>query len=84
MKEKIKLGFTGFLQVYFVAISTYFIANRVYLGVLFVSFAISFIWSFNVKKVAFGTMQDRLIYAVSAAFGSVVGLCTSELILRLI
>ena len=84
MKEKIKLGFTGFLQVYFVAISTYFIANKLYLGVLIVAFAISFIWSFNIKKVAFGTMQDRIIYSIAAAFGSVAGLFTSELILRLL
>lgn len=84
MKEKLKLATTGFLQVYFVAISTYFIAKELYLGVLLVSFAISYIWSFNIKKVAFGTNQDRIIYATAAAIGSIAGLFTSKLIIEVL
>ena len=68
---------TGFLQVFFVAINTYFIANRMILGTLFAGFAISLIWSFNVKKVAFGSNADRLIYASGAAIGSLCGLLVS-------
>jgi membrane associated rhomboid family serine protease len=43
---------------------------------------ISFIWSWNVKKVAFGTLSDRIVYASGAAFGSIVGLLVSTLILK--
>jgi hypothetical protein len=43
---------------------------------------ISFIWSWNVKKVAFGTLTDRIVYALGAAFGSAVGLLVSTLILK--
>ncbi len=69
-----KLFLTGFLQVFFVAINTWFITQRNYYGVLIVSFLISFIWSFNVKKVAFGKMKDRIIYSVGAAIGGITGL----------
>ena len=71
---------TGFIQVYFVAVNTYFIANEMYLGVLIASFMISLIWSFNVKKVAFGSTTDRVVYAFGATCGSLVGLWSSSFI----
>lgn len=71
------LFITGFLQVFFVAINTYFIANKMLFGTAMAGFTISFIWSFNVKKVAFGTAKDRIIYALGAGFGSLIGLCVS-------
>jgi hypothetical protein len=43
---------------------------------------ISFIWSWNVKKVAFGTLSDRITYSLGAAFGSFIGLYVSTLILK--
>jgi hypothetical protein len=69
-----KLFLTAFAQVFFVSINTYFLANEMYLGVLLAAFMISLIWSFNVKKMAFGKNTDRLVYATGAAFGSVAGL----------
>jgi hypothetical protein len=72
-----KLFVTGFSQVFFVAINTYFISKAIYAGVLICSFLISFIWSWNVKKVAFGTMQDRLLYSFGAGVGALVGLVLS-------
>lgn len=71
---------TGFIQVYFVAVNTYFIANEMYLGVLIAAFMISLIWSFNVKKVAFGSTYDRVVYALGATLGSLVGLWSSSFI----
>jgi hypothetical protein len=73
-KENTSLFLTGFLQVYFVAINTYFIANKLYIGVIMAAFMISFIWSFNVKKIAFGTNKDRIIYSIGASIGSIAGL----------
>lgn len=69
-----QLFLTGFLQVFFVAINTYFITKQNYIGVLIVSFLISFIWSFNVKKVAFGSLKDRVIYSLGASIGGFSGL----------
>jgi hypothetical protein len=72
-----KLFITGFLQVFFVAINTYFIANKMLFGTAVAGFIISIIWSLNVKKVAFGTTKDRVIYAFGAGTGSLVGLFIS-------
>ena len=60
---KLRLPLTGFVQVYFVSVNTYFLAHEMYAGVLIAAFIISLVWSFNVKKVAFGTWPDRLMYA---------------------
>jgi hypothetical protein len=78
--SRFSLFSTGFIQVYFVAVNTYFIANEMYLGVLIAAFMISLIWSFNVKKVAFGSTTDRVVYAFGAACGSFVGLWSSSFI----
>ncbi|MEP7198033.1 MAG: hypothetical protein ABI851_16055 [Saprospiraceae bacterium] len=72
-----KLFLTGFTQVFFVAVNTFFISKAVYGGVLICGFLISFIWSWNVKKIAFGTMADRLWYAFGAGSGSLFGLIVS-------
>ena len=71
------LFITGFLQVFFVAINTYFISTKNLYGTFVAGLIISLIWSFNVKKVAFGTMKDRITYALGAGFGSFIGLCVS-------
>jgi hypothetical protein len=70
---------TGFVQVYFVSVNTYFLAKEMYLGVLFAAFMISFIWSFNVKKVAFGSTKDRIVYAIGATLGSLAGLWSASI-----
>ena len=80
-KQKIKvfmqLAGSGFLQVFFVIINTYFVSTKNYIGVLVVGFIISLIWSFNVKRVAFGNTSDRLSYAFGASIGSLSGLIIS-------
>lgn len=81
MKNSLQLFLTGFVQVFFVAINTYFLSKGLYIGVLFASFAVSMVWSFNIKKLAFGSKTDRVIYALGATLGSVMGLFTSTLII---
>lgn len=76
-----KLFLTGFLQVFFVACNTYFISKSFYIGVFICGLIISLIWSWNVKKIVFGTFNDRIFYAFGAAFGSLLGLIISKLIL---
>ena len=80
MKTKSVLFITGFIQVYFVSVNTYFLAKEMYIGVLIAAFMISLIWSFNVKKVAFGSVMDRVTYASGATLGSLAGLYCSSLI----
>lgn len=76
-----KLFIIGFLQVFFVVVNTYFIGKGFCVGVLVCGFLISFIWSFNVKKVAFGTINDRIIYSLGACVGSGSGLLLSKIII---
>ena len=74
-----KLFITGFLQVYFVAINTVFLAKGYIGGVLIAAFLISFVWSFNVKRIAFGNTKDKIIYSTGAAIGSALGLLTTKI-----
>jgi len=87
MKERFKLFSTGFVQVILVCLNTYQIANYIVtkslstlIGILFVGFLISLIWTLNVKKVAFGSWVDRVTYASGASLGSVVGVLIGEII----
>jgi len=79
-----KLLFTGFLQVFFVAINTTFISRSFYSGVFICGVIISLIWSWNVKKVVFGNLSDRIYYSLGAGIGSLTGLIVSENILKYI
>jgi len=83
-RERFKIAFTGFAQVFFVSVNTYFLANSFYLGVLMAAFLISLIWSYNIKKIAFGSLPDRLFYSAGAALGSVSGLYLSKNILDIL
>jgi len=84
MKQKTTLFITGAIQVYFVAINTYFLSREFYLGVTFAAFMISMIWSHNIKKIAFGTLTDRVLYSLGATVGSLAGLATSKALTNLI
>lgn len=77
MNQDLKLFATGFMQVFFVAINTYFISTKNLYGTVVAGFVISLIWSFNVKKIAFGDTSDRVLYAFGASFGSLCGLAVS-------
>lgn len=76
-----KLFITGFFQVFFVAVNTYFIANSFFFGVFICGVIISLIWSWNVKRIVFGTFRERIIYSLGAGFGSLLGLIVSKMIL---
>ena len=71
--DRLKLAGTGFLQVIFVAANTVFIAHYELAANFVTAFLISLIWTWNVKKVAFGDNGDRWAYATGAAFGSLAG-----------
>lgn len=78
-----KLFITGFLQVLFVTINTFFISRQNYTGTVIVGFGISMMWSYNVTKIAFGGLKERLIYSSGAAFGSLLGIYISSLIYKI-
>ena len=76
-----KLYFTAFLQVLFVSINTVLLAKGYYAGVFFAAFTISFLWCFNISRVALGSLRQKLVYSFGAACGSVCGLYFTSLIL---
>lgn len=75
---------TGFIQVFFVSLNFCFLVNRVYFGVLIASFMISFIWSFNVKRIVFGSNIDRVLYSLGASIGSISGILSESFLNSLI
>lgn len=84
MKDKLKLSFSGFLQVFLVALNTYFISNGLLLGIFVLSFLIAMSWSYNVKRVVFGNKIDVLLYAAGSSMGGVAGYIVGSLIHQLI
>lgn len=72
--NKLKLSATGFLQVVLVAFNTYMIATGNWIAVPVISFLISFVWSWNIRKIAFGDFWDRVVYSLGAALGGLSGL----------
>ena len=82
MKKHLSIFLTGFIQVFLVAVNTYFLTKAAIWGVFPTAFLISFVWSFNVKKLALGNMTDRIIYSAGAASGSASGLLLSLQIIK--
>ena len=78
--NRIALFATGFSQVFLVVLNTRFIAKEFLLGIIVCGFLISFIWSHNVKRVAFGSELDRVVYASGAMVGSVIAFYFGKLI----
>jgi hypothetical protein len=80
MNERLVLFTTGFVQVALVGVNTWQIAHEKWFGCAVVGFLISYVWSWNVKKIAFGGHTDRVIYALGAAFGVLAGLGVASLL----
>ena len=81
MKTRIYLFLTALLQVMLVSLNIVFITYHQLLAMTITGFAISIIWTFNVKKVAFGSLTDRIIYASGAAAGTLIGYYISNSII---
>jgi hypothetical protein len=75
---KIKHFLLAYTQVLFVSLNTIFLAKNNPSMVFICAFLISYIWTHNVKKIAFGNEWDKLIYALGAALGSLSGLIISN------
>ena len=64
------------------AINTVFLTKGVIAGIAITSFGISWIWTHNVRKTAFGSETDRYAYAFGAAAGSLFGYFLTTIILE--
>jgi hypothetical protein len=75
---KLKHFLLAYTQILFVSLNTIFLARNNPSMVFICAFLISYIWTHNVKKIAFGNEWDKLIYALGAALGSLSGLIISR------
>ena len=80
INNRIKLFLMAFAQVFMVVANTYFIANNGVGGIIIAGFFINYIWTHNVRKVAFGNEWDRLIYTSGAVLGSISGYFTAKVV----
>jgi len=76
----LSLFLTAYIQVLLVAVNTWQISHQKYVGAVIVGFLISLAWSFNVRRVAFATWKERVVYSAGAALGTISGLFASHLI----
>jgi uncharacterized membrane protein len=79
-----ELFLTGFFQVFFVSVSTYMISHHIYIGAFIASFAISYLWTHNVRKIVASTIHERISYSMGAATGSISGLAFSQLLISVL
>lgn len=79
-----KLFLTAYLQVFFVSANVYFISNKIWIGVAICGFAISYLWTLNVKKIAISRHIDKIVYSFGATLGGLSGVFLSDLIKSLI
>lgn len=72
-RTDLSLFFSALLQVSLVAMNVTFISKGYVLLMLITGGGISFFWTFNIKRVAFGGLKDRLIYTTGAIAGTGLG-----------
>jgi hypothetical protein len=75
----IKTFLYAYTQVMLIVINTWQIAHQKFFGAVVVGFLISLVWTFNVKRVAFGEWRTRLVYCSGAALGTCSGLFLTTL-----
>jgi len=81
--KKLQLFTTAFFQVFFVSTNVWCIANRNYIAAFISSFAISYLWTINVRKIVISAVSGRIIYASGAATGCVSGILMGQLLSKL-
>jgi hypothetical protein len=75
-----RLFFQSFLQIGLVSISTILITKHLYFGIFIVGSLISFLWTFNVSRIAVSTIKQKIIYSLGAGTGAVCGVLITQLL----
>ena len=81
MNRHVALFLTSFLQVSLVTGNVTAITYANFFLIAIYGFLISYVWTYNVKRVAIGGGLDRLIYSLGAMCGSVFGVLASKMII---
>jgi hypothetical protein len=80
MKKHFTIFLTGFTQVLLVSANTYFISRTTWLGIALCGFGISYLWTFNVRRVSIGTRSEQFIYSCGAMLGGLAGVMIAKMI----
>lgn len=72
------------VQVAAVAANTVFLQANAVAAILISSYLISYTWTRNVKRLAFGTELDRHVYAASCMIGAAIGWAVARTIQHLL
>jgi len=80
MKKHPIIFATGFAQVFLVSANTYFISRTTWIGIAVCGFGISYLWTFNVRRVSIGTRSEQFTYATGAMLGGLTGVLMAKLI----
>jgi hypothetical protein len=71
--NNIKLFFSAMLQIFLVSTNTYLVANGFMLSAGIIGFLLSWVWSWNIKRIAISSNTERFIYCLGAGIGTTLG-----------
>jgi len=80
MNKILVIFLTGYAQVFLVSANTYFISRTTWMGIAVCGFGISYLWTYNVKKVSIGSAAEQITYATGAMLGGLSGVLIAKLI----
>lgn len=80
MKKHPIIFITGFAQVFLVSANTYFISRTTWPGIAVCGFGISYLWTFNVRRVTIGTRAEQIVYSIGAMLGGLTGVMMAKMI----
>ena len=82
MRKLAIIFITGFAQVFLVSANIYFISRTNWLGIAVCGFGVSFLWTFNVRKVVLGKRAEQMVYSIGAMAGGLAGVMAAKFIKR--
>ena len=71
--NNLKVFFSAMLQIFLVSTNTYLVANGFMISAGIVGFLLSWVWSWNIKRIAISSNMERLIYCLGAGVGTSFG-----------
>jgi hypothetical protein len=73
MNNNLKLFFSAMLQIFLVSCNTYLVANGFMISAGIVGFSLSWVWAWNIKRIAISSNTERLVYCLGAGIGTAFG-----------
>ena len=61
------------MYVFMLSANTFCIAQKWWVGIAIFGFLLSFLWTVNVKRISVSNLHERLIYAIGAMLGGLLG-----------